>query len=255
MYCLPLHQSIILIQINFMKTLLKHSTITFTMIFAVLLFNSCLKDEVTTPTRTRMQGVWKVTEAYDQSGNSILSKIQFPVAGFYLTSDNTVVSTGGPMFMYEVYGANNYTNIASKVDQVFNYASLNTTDGEFFVADGVVDRFTIEMKLKGLPGQSALTTLLSMMNIQSQFLDETVYHKFLNVKVGFNTTDVPATSVADVMTWEFDNTTTALYNTKDSQGNYVLWGGFPIATFSKCRFVLTKQTTSLTDMVKNAPHK
>lgn len=236
-----------------MKTITSYVKLTVVLLITTLLFNSCLKEETVTPTKTRMQGVWKVTEAYDQSGASILTKIQFPITGFYLNSDNTVVSTSGPMMMYEVYGNSKFTEIASKINQVFDYASLNTTGGEFFVADGVVDRFTLEMKLEGLPGQKALTELLSIMNISSEFLKTVVYHKFINVKVSFNTTE-PSSSSADVMTWEFDNSTSALYNMKDQYGNYVLWNGWPVSGFSKCKFVLTKQSTSLTEMVKNAPH-
>lgn len=53
--------------------------------------------------------------------------------------------------MFIVYGDNKYTQIASDVDQVFNYAGLDFNGGEFFVEDGVVDRFTLEMKLQACP--------------------------------------------------------------------------------------------------------
>jgi hypothetical protein len=199
------------------------------------------------PTKTKMEGVWQVTEAYDAGGTSILNKIQFPVVGFYLTSDNSVVSTAGPMTMYIVYGDSKYTQIASYIDQVFNYASLNfNSGGEWFIGGGEAGRFTLEMKLEGLPGQKSLTTLLNYLGIAQNYLDVVVYHKFQDVKVSFD-------SLSDtVMTWEFDDSTLAVYNTKDSYGNYVLWRGWPTDSFTRCRFVLTKRSKSLTDLVSTA---
>ena len=127
------------------------------------LVTSCTKEE--TPTKERMGGVWTVTAASDDAGNDILSKIKFPVAAYYLSSDGTILSTGGPMIMYIVYGSSKYTTIASQIDQCFNYTTLDFNGGEYFAEDGVVDRFTLEMKLEGLPGQKSLTTLLDLLNI------------------------------------------------------------------------------------------
>jgi hypothetical protein len=197
-----------------------------------------------TPTKTQMEGVWKVTQAYDASDSSILSKISMPFAAFHLSSDNTVISTGGPMVTYIVYGPNKWTEISAQIDQIFNYASLSFNGGEFFIGDSVQQRFTLEMKLEGVGGTKTLTDILQLFNIDAQWLKTVVYHKFIGVKVGFN-------SDATVMTWELDNATTAVYNTKDSNGNYILWQGWPTNSFTRCRFILTKQSKDLADLIKD----
>jgi|GEM_PF-564757 len=222
------------------------------LIVAVIAFSmfSCEKD-APTPTKSRMEGaVWVVTEAYDSAGNNIMDKFQnplIPITAFYLSSDNTVLSTAGPMVTYIVYGDSKFTQVASIIDQVFNYANLSFNGGEYFVADGVVERFALEMKLEGIGGgaTNTLETILNMFNIQAQWLETVVYHKFLDVKVSFNQTN-------DLMTWEFDNSTWAKYNMKDDYGEYVLWGGWPVSKFSKCKFVLEKKTKNLQDVVSEA---
>lgn len=201
---------------------------------------SCTEDE--TPTKEKMEGMWEVTAAYNSQGNDIMEDISFPVVGFYLNSDNTVISTAGPLIMYIVYGPSNYVTMASKMDQVFNYSSLSFNGGEFFVADGVVDRFTLEMKLEGLPGQKTLTELLSLLNIQSQWLNTVIYHKFMDVSVDFVGKDQM------ILCW--DSETFAVYNVKDQYGNYVLWNGWPVANFEHCKIVLTKRSSDLKELVQ-----
>ena len=214
-----------------------------------IIFSSCEKTEDDeTPTQTKMQGVWLVAEAYDSSGTSIMDKVEnqvIPITAFWLQSDNTVYSTSGPMTTYLVYGDHQWSELLSKFDQVWNYASLNFTNGEFFVANGVVERFALEMKLQGLPGASGLETILNIFGIQSQWLTTVVYHKFLNVKVSFNEAN-------DRMIWTFDDSTVGEYNMKDSEGHYVLWEGWPVANFSRCSFVLEKKSTGLNDLVTAA---
>ncbi len=204
---------------------------------------SCDKEEEA-PTKTKMEGLWEVTAAYNSQGQNILPQISVPVVAYHLSSDNTVVSTAAPMIMYIVYGQNQYTQIASSIDQVFNYASLDFTGGEFFVGGGQQERFTLEMKLEGLPGQKTLTTLLDLLGITDDWLDVVVYHKFMNVRVSFNDDD-------SQMTWEFDNQTSAVYNTKDNFGNYVSWYGWPVNNFSKCKFIMTKRSTDLQTIVNS----
>lgn len=204
--------------------------------------NSMLKQPPTT--KEKMLGVWEVTQAYDQNDSSILNAISFPITAFQLSDANSVNSTAGPMFMNIVYGSSKYTNIASKIDQVFNYSNLDLTEGEWFITGGYPDRFTIEMKLQGLPGQSALTMLLNTLGIAKNYLDATVYHKFTDVGVSFD-----STAADSVMTWRFDSQTTAVYNTKDSQGNYVLWQGWPTTSFNHCTFVLTKRVKTVRQMI------
>ena len=221
--------------------------LSFTLILsAVLLLNSCdlLKlEEEETPTKTRMIGTWEVVEAYNEKGDSIIKQISFPTTVFNLGSDNSVASTAGPMFMYIVYGGSEYTKIASKIDQVFKYADLNFNNGgEWFIKnDGVVDKFTIEMKLEGLPGQIAFKDILSMLGVKSSLLDFTIYHMF---------TDVYVYMIDDeTMEWRFTNNTFAEYNTKNEYGKYVLWNGVSTDTFSKCSFILKKRSKSLKDIV------
>jgi hypothetical protein len=201
---------------------------------------ACVEDE--TPTKERMEGMWEVTSAYDSQGLDIMDDISYPVVGFYLNSDNTVISTAGPLVMYIVYGPTNYVTMASKMDQVFNYASLNFNGGEFFVGDGVVDRFTLEMKLEGLPGQKTITELLSLLNIQSQWLNTIIYHKFMDVSVEFNGDNQ--------MTWSWDSKTFAAYNYKDQYGNYVLWNGWPVNNFERCQITLTKRSSDMKELVQ-----
>lgn len=216
--------------------------ILFAVVISVVGFFSCEPiDE--TPTKSKMEGVWMVTAVYDSSGKNIVDKFEFPVVAFHLSSDNTVISSAGPMIMYIVYGNNKYTQIASKVDQVFNYAGLSFNGGEFFVGGGVQERFTLEMKLEGLPGQKALTTLLDLLGISNDYLDMVVYHKFMDVKVSFNGDD-------SQMTWIWDSQTRAVYNTKDNYGNYVLWGGWPVNNFQRCRVVLQRQTKTIQQVVQ-----
>lgn len=221
-------------------------TIKFLLLFsaACLVFlNSCEKDE--TPTKTRMEGVWTVSHVYDRSGNDLVGRFNFPITAFHLSSDQTVISTACPLVMYLVYGDNKYTQIASTIDQVFNYAGLDFSGGEFFVSGGVVNRFTLEMKLEGLPGQKALTTLLDILGITQDYLDIVIYHKFMDVGVYFENNN-------NTMRWEFDDKTFAEYNTKNNYGNYILWGGWPVENFSRCTIVLEKQVTDLTQVVQEA---
>ncbi len=212
-------------------------------VFVTIFFSSCTKDE--TPTKTLMEGVWTVKHVYDANGSDHASQLNFPITAFHLSSDNTVISTASPLIMYIVYGDNKYTEIASKIDQVFNYAGLDFNGGEYFVDGGVVNRFTLEMKLEGLPGQKSLTTLLDMLGITQDYLDVVVYHKFMDVGISFADEN-------KTMTWSIDEKTTAVYNTKDNHGNYVLWGGWPVNNFSRCSIVLERQTKDLTQIVTDA---
>jgi hypothetical protein len=213
-------------------------------VITILFFNSCeLLEEVEIPTKTRMEGTWEVVEAYNEKDSSIIKQISFPTTVFNLGSDNSVLSTAGPMFMYIVYGSSKYTEISSKIDQVFKYADLNFNNGgEWFIKkEGVVNKFTIEMKLEGLPGQTAFKDILSLLGVKSSFIDFTIYHMF---------TDVYVNMIDDeTMEWRFTNDTFAEYNTKNEYGKYVLWNGVSTNTFSKCSFILKKRTKSLKDIV------
>lgn len=223
----------------------KHLTLLASLII-VFAISSCdlIQDEP--PTKTQMEGVWTVSSAVDVgTGTDITNRINFPITAFHLSSDGTIISTAGPLIMYIVYGDSKFTQIASQIDQVFNYASLDFNGGEFFVGGGVQTRFTLEMKLEGLPGQKALTTLLELLGIGNDYLDVVVYHKFMDVKVDF-------AEDYETMYWEIDGSTSAVYNTKDNYGNYVLWNGWPINNFQHVKLTLTKQVKDLRDVVEDA---
>ncbi len=226
---------------------MKTTNITLLKSLAIIVIITCLVScqTETTPTQTQMQGIWQVTSVHDDDLNTDITKsVSFPVVAFSLSSDNTILSTAGPLFTYIVYGNSKYVQIASDIDEVFDYTQLSFNGGEFFVAGGVVSRFTIEMKLEGLPGQHALTTLLTDLGIDAQWLNIVIYHKFMNVAVSFDGT-------GKQMTWSIDSQTTATYNTKDQYGNYVLWNGWPVNNFSHCTIVLQKSASTLSDVVKN----
>ena len=101
------------------------------------------------------------------------------------------------------------------------------------------------MKLEGIAGTSTLKDILSIFGIQAEFLETVVYHKFMDVKVSFQDKS------NNIMVWEFDNQTFAEYNAKDQYGTKFLWYGWPISKFSKCKFVLTKKTKSVQDLVND----
>ncbi len=216
---------------------------------AVLLFLSVLSvscDKLLheePPTKTRMEGVWEAARVVTSDGLDITNQLKFPILAFHLSSDRTIISTAGPLMMYVVYGNNKFTQIASKIDQVFNYATLSFNGGEFFIDGGQQTRFTLEMKLEGLPGQKALTTLLEMIGIGNAYLDLVVYHKFINVGIRFEDN-------FNTMIWDIDEKTSAVYNTKDSQGNYLLWNGWPTNSFQKCQIMFVKRTKDIRDLVR-----
>lgn len=201
------------------------------------------KDEE--PTKTSMEGVWEATSVINQGSQEIISQLEFPILAFHLSSDGTIISTAGPLIMYVVYGENKYTEIASQIDQVFNYATLSFNGGEYFVGGGVQSRFTLEMKLEGLPGQKALTVLLEMIGIGNDYLDVVVYHKFMDVKISFQ-------DDYETMIWEIDDVTTAVYNTKDNYGNYLLWNGWPVNNFQRCKITFVKRSKDIRDLVQEA---
>lgn len=200
-----------------------------------------------TPTKTKMEGVWEVTAAYDDEGKWILDSISSFITLIDLQKDNSVISTAGPMFMYIVYGKSRFNKIMSTIDQVFDYAEANFfTNGEWNAGSGNTDYFTVEIKLK-LPGQKSLTSLLEAMGINSKALglDQTIYHKFMGVKVSFE-------EDSDLkMIWDFDFNTSAEYNIKNEELKYVLWEGVSARNFTRCKFVLTKRVKGFTEIIRD----
>lgn len=220
----------------------------------ILILSSCNLEnepEPVTPTNDLMEGVWKVTEAYDADDSSIIAKVNPLLVSsiFDLNSSNGVITTAGPMFMYIVYGKSRFIQIVSQIDQVFKYnvVDFGLTLGEWGIKKGeVVDRFTIEMKMK-FPTIQTIENLLQLMGIQIPSLFETIiYHKFTNVKVTIDD-DNP-----DVMWWEFDDNTVPFYNIKDDQLNFVLWNGVDVNTFTRSKYKLEKQIKGIQTLVDEA---
>jgi hypothetical protein len=217
----------------------------------VFIFTSCVKEETETPTNELMQGVWEL-EQVTENGLDISDQFVgvFPTY-IHMDDMNSVNSTAGPLFMYIVYGKSKFVNISSQIDNVFNYTNLTFTEGEWFIdKNEVVDNFTIEMKLK-FPGAGTITTLLDAMGITlggvvDDILDAIIYHKFRNVRVDISDPD------PNTMIWEFDDFVTAQYNSKDSQGDYILYqgSGFSTDSYSRCKLVFTKKVKTLTQLVQ-----
>ncbi len=220
------------------------SILLFVSVFAT---SGCIKDSLPTPTKTLMEGTWELTAATDAAGKNILAAVAFPVTVIQLGNDNGMTGTQSPMFTYTVYGGSQWVIASAKIKQTFDYANFNFSTGEFFVDGGTPDRFTVEAKLQAAAGYvGGLADVLTALGVGSGYLQQTIYHKFIDVKV-----TIPGEIGSDrsTMIWEFDNQTTAVYNYKDSKGNIVLWGGWPVSGFSKGTFTFTKRIKTLTDIV------
>lgn len=235
-----------------MKTKLKSIKLFVALLLSTAFLTSCVDEPP--PTKTLMQGNWELTAATDTAGNDIMSKVAFPVTVMQLTDDNGMLGTIGPKFMYLVYGGSKWTSLSAKMGQVFDYANLRLNTGEYFVESGTVDRFTVEGKLQATAiAGGVLSDLLQILNIGNGWLQQTVYHKFIGVKVTFpegTNGKRGENDVYDTMIWEFDDETQAVYNYKDGQGNYVLWQGWPIDKFTRGTFTWTKRTESINEVVQ-----
>lgn len=222
--------------------------------FAFVLMQSCVTEEPT-PTKILMQGNWELTEAYDEEGNDILNELNFPITVIQLTDDNGLLGTHAPLATRTVYGDSKWIQAAGKMNQLFDYANLRFNTGEYFVGEGEAEVFTIEYKLQATAAAGALSDLLTIFGVANGWLQQTVYHKFMDVQVSFPDKKITSSGATNddeinTMVWEFDSKTTAAYNYKDSNGNQVLWNGWPVDKFAKGRYVWTKKTESLNDLVK-----
>lgn len=223
-------------------------------ILAAFILTSCEKEP--TPTKILMQGNWQLTAATDASGNDILNKVSFPVTVIQLTDDNGLLGTHAPLATRVVYGDTKWTEVSGKMNQVFDYANFRFNTGEYFVGEGAVDNFTVEFKLQATAiAGGALSDLLTIFGVGNGWLQQTVYHKFTNVKVSFpGEEDKLFNSKKDeernTMIWEFTDETQGHYNYKDSQGNPVLWQGWPVEKFARGTYTWTKKTEGINDLVK-----
>ncbi len=199
------------------------------------------------PTKVLMQGTWELIAATDENDVDILNKVAFPVTALQLTDDNGMVGTQGPMFTYTVYGGSKWVTASAKIKQAFDYANFRFNTGEFFVETGNPTRFTVEAKLQATALAGGLTDVLSILGVGQGWLQQTIYHKFINVKVTIPKMD--NSKERSTMIWEFDDETTATYNYKDGQGNIVLWGGWPVNNFSKGKYTFMKRVVGLNDIV------
>jgi hypothetical protein len=212
-----------------------------------LMFTSCIKEEQDVPTKLLMQGTWELTEAYDSTGLDIKKRVAFPVTAIQLTDDNGMLGTQGPMFTYLVYGGSKWMETSSKIKQAFDYANFRFNSGEFFVEGGNPDRFTVEAKLQATAVAGGLSDILSSFGVGNGWLQQVIYHKFINVKVTFPEQEL--SKERNTMIWEFDSKTSAVYNYKDSQGNSLTWSGWPVNKFTKGKFIFTKKVKGLNDIV------
>lgn len=216
-------------------------------VLVAVAFVGCdLNSLVTVPTKQQMQGTWVLTEATDAQGMNITDKLSFPVTAIQLNDDNGMVGTMGPMFTYIVYGGSKWVEASAKMDQLFDYANFRFNTGEFFVADGNVDNFTVEAKLQATAavGGSTISDVLKLFGVSSSWLQSTIYHKFRNVAVTFPD--------KNTMIWSFDGQTEASYNYKNSVGDMVPWTGWETRSFQKCEFVFKRQTLDIKDVVTRA---
>lgn len=215
-------------------------------VFTFLIITSCDVEEKPTPTKTLMRGNWELVEASDSTGD-IKNKIAFPITVLQLADDDGMTGTFGPMFTRIVYGPSKWIEASAKFDQVWDYANFQFNNGDYWVGKDVQERFTLEARLKATTaiGGTAFTDLLSILGVNSQWFDYTIYHKFQNVKVEFADNN-------NLMTWTFDDNTVGIYNTKDTNGNYVLWRGWPVEKFLRSKFTFRKRTEGIIDLVKKA---
>jgi len=226
----------------------------FISIISAVLFSSCTKEP--TATKILMQGNLQLTAATDANGNDILSKVTFPVTVIQLTDDNGMLGTHAPLATRVVYGDTKWTEASGKMNQLFDYANFRFNTGEFFVGEGSVDNFTVEFKLQATAiAGGALSDILSIFGVANGWLQQTVYHKFTNVKISFPGEEATIfTSKAEeernIMIWEFTDATQGFYNYKNAQGNSVLWNGWPVDKFSRGKYTWTKKTEGINDIVK-----
>lgn len=216
----------------------------------IAIFSSCLEEEQ--PTKVLMQGNWQLTAAVDENGKDILSDVAFPVTVIQLTDDNGMVGTQGPMFTYVVYGGSKWIQASGKIKQIFDYANFRFSTGEFFVGEGQQETFTVEAKLQATAAVGGLKDVLEIFGVANGFLQQTIYHKFIDVKVSFQDQGTSKEGRDQIMVWEFTPTTVGAYNYKDAQGNPLVWNGWPVDKFSRAKFTFTKRTQGINELVSEA---
>ncbi len=217
----------------------------FIIALAAVSFTSCeLNDLLNTPTKQQMQGNWVLTRATDEQNIDITKSLNYPfVNAIQLNDKAEMIGSMGPMFTYLVYGGSKWSSIRDQIGKAFDYAHLRLDGGDFYVGSGQVDHFTVEPRLLASTklGGGALIDVLKIFGVSSSFLEEIIYHKFVNVSISFEG--------KDTMIWTFDNATKAYYNLRDEEGNSFLWKGWPTDSFQRCTFEFTRKTLKLEDII------
>jgi hypothetical protein len=139
-----------------------------------------------------------------------------------------------------------------RLSRFFDYANFRFNTGEFFVGEGQQDIFTVEAKLQATAAVGGLKDVLEIFGVANGLLQQTIYHKFLQVGVSFQDQGTKKEGRNQIMVWEFTPTTQAAYNYKDSQGNPIVWNGWPVDKFTRAKFTFTKRTQGINELVTGA---
>lgn len=234
--------------------MIKNISIKLILVLALAAFFSSCEELIDDPTPTHelMQGVWELTEAYNENDVLITEKVSpLEVPNLmHLNSSNGATSTSAPLFMYIIYGESRFNQIVSQLDNAFSYADsdFGLTQGEWSLTKNkVTDHFAIEMKMK-FPTAQTISTILNLMNIAtpSFYEDFIIYHKFKNVHVEIDEEN------PNVMWWHFDDETIPEYNIKNEELDYVSWTGVQVSSFSRCSLRFEKRVDSIDQMVDEA---
>ena len=225
-----------------------------TLLSVGFVFNSCEKPEdPPIPTNELMEGkVWEVTAIFDANDSLITNEVNsfFPTY-IHLDDANSLNSTAGPMFMYIVYGGSKFIDVSSKFDEIFKYADLQMTEGEWFIdKNKVVDNFTLEVKMR-FPTAETFNEVFQLLNIPppeivADAIDIIVYHKFKFVNVDIREEN------PSKMTWNLTSSIEATYYTKDQYGDPIVWVGISSDSFQKLKIIMDKRAESLTSLVQTA---
>jgi len=204
-----------------------------------------------TPTQTLMEGVWQVTAVYDLSNDSTVNMLDSIGLGYKssripffvkLSEDGDMQSTAGPLFLYLVYGNRNYTNFFGKLDDLFRYADMETTNGDWSINDGIQDDFDMQVKLMP-PSMKTFTNILELFGVNVQKIKTFLLHRFNNVSV-----DIDSSSPKE-MTWRWTSAVDASYFTSGDNFDNVIWVGWEATKFSRCKVVFEKKVGTLQDLI------
>ncbi len=226
-----------------MKKMLKLTAMTLLigLISSCTVLENLVEEE--TPTTDRIQGVWEATSVLEIGTDTldILDTLNLRIPSYIHIKENThFSSTAGPLFLYLVYGKSKWTQVTSKIDQLFDYAKITTTDGRWFCGPQVVDVFTPEVTLS-FPSSQTFKTILDVFGVGNGYLDTYIEHKFKDVSITFEGDDT--------MYWEWTDMTEGVYNKLNNHGDPILWSGWDATRFSRCRIKFEKRVKTLTTLI------